>query len=105
MKPIFHKNWARDIRDYHKGGGVDAGDTNDDAGEMKDDGDDDGADQTDDVQPKEAAEPKRRYGPKRSEPAAAAPVRRQRDSAGDQGAQNSRKPKGREACKNKSKPL
>ena len=71
---------------------------------MKDDGDDDGADQTDDVQPKEAAEPKRRYGPKRSEPAAAAPVRRQRDSAGDQGTQNARKPKGKAACKKKSKP-
>ena len=64
----------------------------------------DGADQTDDVQPKEAAEPKRRYGPKRSEPAAAAPVRRQRDSAGDQGTQNARKPKGKAACKKKSKP-
>ena len=92
------------IRDYHKGGDVDAGDMNDDAGEMKDDGDDDGADQTDDVQPKEAAQPKRRYGPKRSEPAAAAPVRRQRDSAGDQGTQNAGKPKRKAACEKKSKP-
>ena len=90
---------ARHIRDYHKGGDVDAGDTNDDAGEMKDDGGDDGADQTDDAQPEEAAEPKKRYGAKRSEPPAAAPVRRQRASAGDQGTQNSRKPKGKAACK------
>ena len=76
----------------------------DDAGEKKADGDDYGADQTDDVQPKEAAEPKKRYGTKRSELPAAAPVRRQRDSAGDQGTQNARKPKGKAACKKKSKP-
>ena len=63
-----------------------------------------GADQTDDVQPKEAAEPKRRYGPKRSEPPAPAPVRRQRDSAGDQGTQTARKPRGKAACKKKPKP-
>ena len=79
----------------------------DDTGDKNDDGDDaehDGADQTDDVQPKEAAEPKKRYGTKRSELPAAAPVRRQRDSAGDQRAQNARKPKGKAACKKKSKP-
>ena len=104
LKPIFHKNWARHIRDYHKGGGVDAGDTNDDAGEMKDDGDDDGADQTDDVQPEEAAKPQKRYVPKRAEPAAAAPVRRRKDSAGDQGTQKAKKPKGKAACKKKAKP-
>ena len=77
LAPIFHKNWARHCHDHHK-------EENDDAGDKNDDGDDaehDGADQTDDVQPKEAAEPKRRYGPKISEPTAAEPVRRQRDSA------------------------
>ena len=63
-----------------------------------------GADQTDDVQPEEAAKPKKRYGPKRSETPAAAPARRQGDSAGDQGTKNSRKPKGKAACKKKSKP-
>ena len=48
---------------------------------------------------KEAAEPKKPYGPKRSEPPAAAPVRRQRGLAGDQGTQKARKPKGKAACK------
>ena len=48
---------------------------------------------------KEDAEPKKRYGPKRSEPPAAAPVRRQRDSTGDPGKQNARKPKGKAECK------
>ena len=53
---------------------------------------------------KRSAEPKKRYGPKRSEPPAAAPVRGQRNSAADQGTQNARKPKGKAACKKKSKP-
>ena len=100
LKPIFHKNWARHCHDYHKVG------DDDDAGAMNYDGDDDGrdgADQTDDVQPEEIAKPKR-YVPKRPESAAAAPVRRRRDSAGDQGTHNSRKPKGKAACKKKSKP-
>ena len=52
---------------------------------------------------KEDAEPKKRYGPKRSEPPAAAPVRRQRDSTGDPGKQNARKPKGKAACKNETR--
>ena len=58
----------------------------------------------DDVDQPEAAEPKKRYETKRLESPAAAPVRRQRDSAGDQGTQNSRKPKGEAACKKKPKP-
>ena len=93
MRPNFHQNWARHCDDHHK-------EEDDDAGEKNDDG----ADQTDDVQPREAAQPKRRYGPKRSELAAAAPVRRQRDSAGDQGTQTARKPRGKAACKKKPKP-
>ena len=35
---------------------------------------------------------------------AAAPVRRQRDSAGDQGTQKAKKPKGKAACMKNSKP-
>ena len=53
--------------------------------------------------PEETAEPKKRFGPKRSEPPAAAPVRRQRDSAGDQVTQKAKKPKGEATCKKKSK--
>ena len=41
---------------------------------------------------------------KRAEPAAAAPVRRRKDSAGDHGAQKAKKPQGNAACKKKSKP-
>ena len=93
----FHNNWARHTNDHHKEEG-------DDAAEKSDDGDDDGADQMDDVQPEEAAEPKKRYGPKISERRAAAPVRRQRVSAGDRGTQTARKPQGKAACKKKSKP-
>ena len=44
------------------------------------------------------------YVPKRAEPAAAAPVRRRRDSAGDPGTQKAKKPKGKAACKKKAKP-
>ena len=119
LAPIFHKNWARHCNDHHKGEDDDAGDTNDDAGDKKDDGDDDvdqpgrrvagdGADAATRQRAvkggKEAAEPKKPYGPKRSEPPAAAPVRRQRGLAGDQGTQKARKPKGKAACKKKSKP-
>ena len=103
IKPVFHKNWARHINDYHK----EADNTQDDAGEKNDDGNDveqDGADQTDDVQPEEAAKPQKRYVPKRAEPAAAAPVRRRSDSAGDPGTQKAKKPKGKAACKKKAKP-
>ena len=64
----------------------------------------DGADQTDDVQTEEAAKPKKRYKPKRAEPAGAAPVRRRRDSAGDPGTQKAKKPNGKAACKKKAKP-
>ena len=63
-----------------------------------------GADQTDDVHPEEAAKPQKRYVPKRAEPAAAAPVRRRRDSAGDPGTQKAKKPNGKAACKKKAKP-
>ena len=56
------------------------------------------------MQPEEAAKPKKCYGPKRSEPPAAAPVRRQRDSAGDQGTRKAKKPNGKAAHKKKSKP-
>ena len=59
---------------------------------------------TDDVQPEEAAGPKKRHGPIKAEPPAAAPVRRQTDSAGDQGTQNAGKPKRKAACEKKSKP-
>ena len=58
----------------------------------------------DDVQPVEAAKPQKRYVPKRAEPAAAAPVRRRRDSAGDPGTQKAKKPNGKAACKKKAKP-
>ena len=44
------------------------------------------------------------YVPMRAEPAAAAPVRRRSDSVGDQGTQKAKKPKGKAACKKKSKP-
>ena len=64
----------------------------------------DGVDQTDDVQPVDAAKPQKRYVPMRAEPAAAAPVRRRSDSVGDQGTQKAKKPKGKAACKKKSKP-
>ena len=97
MRPNFHQNWARHCDDHHK-------EEDDDAGEKNDGGDDDGADQTDDVQPEEAAEQNKRYGPKKSDPRAAAPVRRQRGLAGDQGTQKAKKPKGKAACKKKSKP-
>jgi len=103
IKPVFHKNWARHINDYHK----EADNTQDDAGDKNDDGNDveqDGADQTDDVHPEEAAKPQKRYVPKRAEPAAAAPVRRRRDSAGDPGTQKAKKPNGKAACKKKAKP-
>ena len=50
------------------------------------------------------AEPLKRYGPKKRETLAAAPGRRQRASAGDQGTQSARKPNGKAACKNKLKP-
>ena len=55
-------------------------------------------------QPVDAAKPQKRYVPKRAEPAAAAPVRRRRDSAGDPGTQKAKKPKGKAACKKKAKP-
>ena len=58
----------------------------------------------DDVDQPEAAEQKKRYGPKKAEPPAVAPVRRQRDSAADQGTQNTRKPRSKAACEKKSKP-
>ena len=99
---FFFKNWARHINDYHKDEDVDEANAQDDGGDKTDDGNDvehDGADQTDDVQPEEAAKPKKCYGPKRSEPPAAAPVRRQRDSVGDQGLQKAKKPNGKAACK------
>ena len=107
IKPVFHKNWARHINDYHKEADVDAANTQDDAGDKNGDGNDvehDGADQTDDVQPEEAAKPQKRYVPNRAEPAAAAPVRRRRDSAGDPGTQKAKKPNGKAACKKKAKP-
>ena len=47
------------------------------------------------------AAPLKRYGPKKRETLAAAPGRRQRASAGDQGTQSARKPKGKAACKKK----
>ena len=106
LAPKFYKNWARHCNDHHKGGDGDARDKRDDAEDKNDDGDDDehdGADQPDDVQPEDAAEPRKHYGPKRSEPRTAAPVRRQRDSAGDQVTQKAKKPKGEATCKKKSK--
>ena len=45
-----------------------------------------------------------RYEPKNTEPPTAAPGRRQRASAGDQGTQKARKPSGKAACNKKSKP-
>ena len=39
IKPVFHKNWARHINDYHK----EADNTQDDAGDKNDDGNDVGA--------------------------------------------------------------
>ena len=103
----LHKIWARNIRDYQKEEDVDAGNTQDDSEDKNDDGNDveyDGTDQTDNVQPEEAAKPKKRYEPKRAEPPAAAPARRQRGPAGDQGTQKAKKPKGKAACKKKAKP-
>ena len=103
----LHKIWARNIRDYQKEEDADAGNRQDDSEDKNDDGNDvehDGADQTDDVQPEEAAKPQKRYVPNRAEPAAAAPVRRRRDSAGDPGTQKAKKPNGKAACKKKAKP-
>ena len=57
-----------------------------------------------DVGALDAAKPQKRYVPKRAEPAAAAPVRRRRDSAGDPGTQKAKKPTGKAACKKKAKP-
>ena len=93
----FHKNWVRHCNDHRKEEDDDGGDKNDDAGDKNDDVEDDAA------QP-EAAELKKRNGPKRAEPPAAAPVRRRRDSAGDLGTQNTRKPKGQAACKKNPTP-
>ena len=43
------------------------------------------------------AEPKKRCGPKKTEPPAAAPKRGRRNSAGDEGAQIAKRPKSRVA--------
>ena len=78
----------------------------------------DDADQTDAMQPKisdanggddvvirqRTAEPKRRYGPKKPEPKAAASERRQKGSAGDQETQNAKQHKRNVAPKKTSKP-
>ena len=78
----------------------------------------DDADQTDAMQPEISdanggddvvirqrdVEPKRRYGPKKPEPKAAASERRQKGSAGDQETQNAKQHKRKVAPKKASKP-
>ena len=84
----------------------------DDTGDKNDDGDDD-VDQPGrravgvcDVLVNEpgsraprVVEPKKRCGPKQTEPPAAAPKRGRRDSAGDQGTQIAKRPKSKVASK------
>ena len=113
LAPHFHNNWARHCNDYRNEEDDDAEDENDEDknDEDKNDDEDDDVDQpgrcaagVGDARVNEpgsraqrVAEPKKRCGPKKTEPLAAAPKRGRRDSAGDQGAQIAKRPKSRVA--------
>ena len=111
--PVYFKNWGRHCHQFHKAD-ESAQEANDDDGDKCDDD----ADQTDDVQPEisdarsnpapagndaairqRAAEPRKSYGPKKSEPRAVATKRGQEDSAGDDGTQIAKRSRGKVASK------
>ena len=99
------QNWGRHCNQFRK-----------DSGDAKNDDDDYGDDDADQLRQREtevgdtnsgkdavirqrAAEPKKRHGPKKSEPGVAASERRQRGSAGDERTQSAKQPKRKVACK------